>query len=93
MGRAGRAAYGRDPTGGTVRPILILNPRSDTAFVEAVRAIETDQLAGPDDLAQRLRSACPGIVVRPRELSSERAVVWYVYRDGHWTSEGSRPGG
>jgi len=73
-----------------VRPILILNPRQDPAFVRRVRAIEAAGLERPDDLVEALRSDYPDIVVRPRELSSEPAVVWYVYRDGRWTSEGSR---
>lgn len=73
-----------------MRPILILNPRQDPAFVRRVRAIEAAGLERPDDLVEALRSDYPDIVVRPRELSSEPAVVWYVYRDGRWTSEGSR---
>jgi hypothetical protein len=32
-------------------------------------------------------------VVRPRELSAESEVVWYVYRDGRWTRPGGPPGG
>ena len=73
-----------------MRPILILNPRQDPAFVQRVRRIEADGLERPEDLVEALRAEYPGIVVRPRELSSEPAVVWYVYRDGRWTSEGSR---
>ena len=73
-----------------MRPILILNPRQDPAFVQRVRGIETEGLERPEDLVEALRSEYPDIVVRPRELSSEPAVVWYVYRDGRWTSEGSR---
>lgn len=76
-----------------MRPILILNPRQDAEFVDRVRRVEQDGLATPDDLVERLRAWYPDIVVRPRELSSEPAVVWYVYRDGRWTSEGSRPQG
>jgi hypothetical protein len=73
-----------------VRPILILNPRHDPAFVQRVRGIEEGGLDRPEDLVDALRPSYPEIVVRPRELSSEPAVVWYVYRDGRWTSEGSR---
>jgi hypothetical protein len=73
-----------------LRPILILNPRQDPEFVDRVRRIEANGLGTPDDLIDPLRVWYPGIVVRPRELSSEPAVVWYVYRDGRWTSEGSR---
>ena len=75
-----------------MRPILILNPRSDPAFVQRVRGIEGDGLRTPADLAAALREWYPDVVVRPRELSSEPAVVWYVYRDGRWTSEGRRGG-
>ena len=73
-----------------MRPILILNPRSDADFVQRVRDIEDRGVRVPEDLAAPLRDRFPDIVVRPRELSSEPAVVWYVYRDGRWTSEGSR---
>ena len=75
-----------------MRPILILNPRSDATFVRRVREIEGEGLRAPDDLAAALRCWYPDIVVRPRELSSEPAIVWYVYRDGRLTSEGRRTG-
>ena len=75
-----------------MRPILILNPRHDTEFVERVRRIEAAGLRAPEDLIEPLRAWYPHIVVRPRELSSEPVVVWYVYRDGRWTSEGARDG-
>lgn len=39
----------------------------------------------PHAMQRRLRAAYPAAVVRPRELSSEAAVIWYVYRDGRWT--------
>ena len=73
-----------------MRPILILNPRYDAEFVDRVRRIEADGLRVPEDLEAGLRTWYPDIVVRPRALSSEPVVVWYVYRDGRWTSEGSR---
>ena len=73
-----------------MRPILILNPRQDAEFVDRVRRIEQDGLVTPADLIEPLRAWYPQVVVRPRELSSEPAVVWYVYRDGRWTSEGMR---
>jgi hypothetical protein len=76
-----------------LRPILILNPRQDAEFVDRVRRIEEGGLASPEDLIEPLRVWYPDVVVRPRELSSEPAVVWYVYRDGRWTSEGSRQEG
>jgi len=47
----------------------------------------------PAILQVRLRERYPNAVVRPRELSSESAVVWYVYRDGNWIPEQCHPGG
>jgi hypothetical protein len=72
-----------------VRPILVVNPRTDASFVEFVR----EQLDGqPDDspttLQDRLRERYPEAVVRPRALSNEPSTVWYVYRDGRWTTAG-----
>ncbi len=75
-----------------MQPILVINPRSDTAFVDQVNA-ELVGVQRPEDLAKRLRAWYPDVVVRPRELSSEPAAVWYVFRDGHWTSEDVRRGG
>lgn len=76
-----------------MRPVLIANPRNDHEFVERARAAAN---AGDDDpatLAERLRVWYPDVVVRPRELSSEPVVVWYVYRDGRWTPDESGQGG
>lgn len=75
-----------------MRPVLILNPRGDGEFVRRARdaAIEA---ADPASLADHLRAWYPDVVVRPRELSSEPTVMWYVYRDGRWTPEGTTPGG
>ena len=75
-----------------MRPVLILNPRSDDVFVRRARAAAVDA-ADPASLAQRLRGWYPNIVVRARELSSEPAVMWYVYRDGRWTPERAATGG
>lgn len=72
-----------------MRPILVVNPRTDASFVEFVR----EQLDGPlaDDplaLQIRLRERYPDAVVRVRELANEPSIVWYVYRDGRWTPAG-----
>ncbi len=75
-----------------MHPILVINPRSDTAFVDHVNA-ELVGVQRPEDLAKRLRARYPDVVVRPRDLSSEPVAVWYVFRDGHWTSENVRRGG
>ena len=75
--------------GASVRPVLIVNPRSDTAFVEAADTA-AQQVATAPELQVRLRAAYPHTIVRPRELSSEPVTVWYVYRDGRWTPEPPR---
>jgi len=70
-----------------VRPILILNPRSDAQFVALVSELMTDPLDQPSALQEGLRAGFPDAVVRRRELSSEPTEVWYVYRDGRWTPD------
>lgn len=42
----------------------------------------------PEELASVLRLRFPDALVRPRDLAGERVAVRYVYRDGHWISEG-----
>ena len=37
-------------------------------------------------LETRLRERFTHAAVHARELSDEQVTVWYVYRDGHWTS-------
>ncbi len=72
-----------------MRPILVVNPRTDTAFVDFVRE-QVDGLLSDDPLALecRLRERNPEATVHARMLSSEPATVWYVYRDGRWTPSG-----
>lgn len=70
-----------------VRPIVILNPRSDARFVELVTRLMADAVGEPADLQSGLRAEFPEAVVRRRELSSESTEVWYVYRDGRWTPD------
>ena len=67
---------------------LILNPRPDKHFVEFARelAARTDDAGQMQEL---LRERYPAAVVRARDLSSESAVTWYVYRDGSWTAGGA----
>jgi hypothetical protein len=72
-----------------VTPVLVINPRSDTAFLGRVREA-LNGLDQPEELAQRLRARYPDVVVRPRQLSGERMAVWYVYRDGRWTPDATR---
>jgi len=67
-------------------PLLIINPPADLEFVRACHAGLVDAAGDPSRLEASLRLLYPAIVVRPRELSGETIVVWYVYRDGHWVS-------
>jgi hypothetical protein len=67
-----------------IRPILILNPRDDPAFTGLAQELAAGGDLAPDDLQRRLREQYPLAAVRPRDLSSERTTVWYVYRDGRW---------
>ncbi len=62
---------------------LVLNPRRDRSFVEFATELGT-RIDDPGEMQDRLRRRYPAAVVRPRDLSSESAVVWYVYRDGSW---------
>lgn len=70
-----------------MRPILILNPRSDAQFVALVSELMTDPMDQPSAFQASLRARFPDAVVRRRELSSEPTEVWYVYRDGRWTPD------
>ena len=66
------------------RPILIVNPRSDTDFVAfANEHVEADADTAAV-LEERLRPRYPRVVVRERDLFGE-APTWYVYREGTWT--------
>jgi hypothetical protein len=69
-----------------MRPILVVNPRSDPSFAGLAESLASDGVAGPQDLEARLRGDYPSAVVRARDLSGEERTVWYVYRDGHWVS-------
>lgn len=70
-----------------MRPIVILNPRSDARFLEFVSELMDGAVGEPSELQAGLRAEFPAAVVRRRELSSESTEVWYVYRDGHWTPD------
>ena len=69
-----------------MRPILLVNPRTDSAFAAEARLLLD---AGPENdpvaLETRLREHYPTATVHVRSLSNEPAIVWYLYRDGHWT--------
>ena len=63
---------------------LVLNPRSDIAFVAFAETALANGAATPDDFQERLRERYPRAVVRQRELASEPFTIWYCYRDGRW---------
>lgn len=72
-----------------MRPILVVNPRSDVAFVGFVREqVDGNPDDGPATFQDRLRQRYPEATVHLRVLSNEPSVVWYVYRDGRWTPPG-----
>ena len=68
-----------------MRPILIVNPRSDPVFAALVEQLARDGAEAPRDFEARLRDRYPRVVVRERSISDEEVVTWYVYRDGRWT--------
>jgi hypothetical protein len=69
-------------------PALFLNPADDLAFAGEVERLMDAGISEAAELERRLRASHPGAVVRPRDLSNEPFVVWYVYRDGHWVPSG-----
>ena len=70
-----------------MRPVVILNPRTDKEFVARVRAAVDAGCPTPEALESGLRDSFPRIAVHRRDLSSEQFPVWYVYRDGRWTPD------
>ena len=67
-----------------MRPLLVIDPRSDEAFVILAHRLVEDGMATVEDLERELRRVYPRAVVRQRELSGEAIVTWYVYREGSW---------
>lgn len=70
------------------RPVLMLNPRDDEAFGALVAQLVTGGIETTVALQAALRDRYPDAAVHLCEISSERAVVWYVYRDGRWIGPG-----
>jgi len=70
------------------QPTIIRNPAGDRDFAAAIDSALSSGIADPGGLQARLREAYPNAVVRPRGLTGEKRSVWYVYRDGRWTSGG-----
>jgi hypothetical protein len=70
-----------------IDPILVVNPRSDEAFVALVVKVQKGVLTAAD-LEREIRNAYPRASVRERDLAGESQATWYVYREGRWiTSE------
>jgi hypothetical protein len=65
-------------------PVLIVNPRDDLGFTALAEQLVAEGIDAATVLEARLRERYPAVAVRPRALSSEPLIVWYVYRDGHW---------
>jgi hypothetical protein len=62
----------------------VINPRSDAEFAARVTELIDAGVDTPTALEVALRPRHPRVAVRDRGLSNEAAVVWYIYRDGHW---------
>jgi hypothetical protein len=65
-------------------PILITNPHGDDEFQAAAQAALGAGASSPTALEAALRDRYPNVVVHARDLSMERTIVWYVYREGRW---------
>jgi hypothetical protein len=75
------------------RPVLIASPRDDAAFRKFAEQLVANGVAAPATLESALRVRYPKALVRARDLAGERAVVWYVYRDGRWMRPADSQGG
>jgi len=67
-----------------MRPTLVVNPATDAAFVRFAQLIVDHGVIPITEFERRLRLEYPRAVAHKRQLSGERTVIWYVYRDGHW---------
>ena len=65
-------------------PILVVNPSQDREFHARAEAEVAAGAVSPGELQAALRVTYPNAVVRSRDLSGEKRVVWYVYREGRW---------
>ncbi|HUP83299.1 MAG TPA: hypothetical protein VM284_03815 [Candidatus Limnocylindria bacterium] len=68
------------------KPTIVRNPADDMQFKAAVDAAMAGTVSSSEALQEILQPAYPNVLVRPRQLAGERGLVWYVYRDGRWTS-------
>jgi hypothetical protein len=64
---------------------LSVSPAGDGDFAALAQRLAQE---APDraEFERRLRDRYPAAVVRSRDLSGELASTFYVYRDGHWSS-------
>lgn len=67
------------------RRVIFANPTNDHDFV-AFATSSAERSETPERLQLALRAKYPGATVRARVLDGEMSVVWYVYREGKWTS-------
>ena len=67
-----------------MRPNVIVNPRTDAAFVAAADGAVAGGVESPSDLELALRDRYPRVVVHERALSGESFPTWYLYREGTW---------
>jgi len=72
-----------------MRPLLVVNPRADRAFVELANRLIDDGATSTEALERSLRGQYPNAVVRERVLSDEQTITWYVYREGRWVASTS----
>lgn len=80
-----RRRYREPVCGGLgLKPILVVNPVADVAFVDFANVLVVEGVSTPATLQSRLRDRYPRAVVRPRVLSGEPIEIWYVYREGSW---------
>jgi hypothetical protein len=65
---------------------LSVSPAGDAEFATLAQRLAHE---APDraEFERRLRDRYPAAVVRSRDLSGEPASSFYVYRDGHWSSD------
>ena len=63
-----------------VRAICV--PSSDVVFQRVVHGVLMSRpIASPQELEDELRRIYPAVRVRRRDLSGERGLTWYVYRE------------
>jgi hypothetical protein len=65
-------------------PIVVINPRSDAAFVTMTEELVVAGTHSAPELQRQLRDKYPRAVVRERGLAGETRATWYVYREGTW---------